>query len=59
MQWIANYWYMIVLGLVTAMFFLGHRSHKGQDGNMHDNQHGTYGEGGAKKGGECCHWDFR
>lgn len=54
MEWIKDYWYVVVLGLVAAMFLFGHKTKKSQ-GSAQDH-HETHTEGDKKKGGHsCCH----
>ncbi len=57
MEWIKDYWYLILLGLVAAMFLFGHRTKKNTDVNIHeDHQHGPHtGEKAHKSGHGCCH----
>ncbi len=56
MEWIKDYWYLIILGFAAAMFLFGHRSNKSQDGHVHDPQHGTHSAGETHKSGHgCCH----
>jgi hypothetical protein len=55
MEWIKDYWYIILPGLIAVMFFFGHKSKKGQDethGAHHDEQ---TGEKSSKSGHSCCH----
>jgi len=57
MEWITNYWYLIVLGLVAAMFLFGYRTKQNTDTDIDDDhQHGSHtGEKAHKSGHGCCH----
>lgn len=57
MEWITNYWYIIVLGLVAAMFLFGFRTKQNTDTDINDDhQHGSHtGEKAHKSGHGCCH----
>jgi hypothetical protein len=56
MEWIKEYWYIILLGLFAAMFIFGHRSNRSEGGKVDDHQHGAHTEGKANKGSRsCCH----
>jgi hypothetical protein len=58
MEWIANNWYIIIIGLVAAMFLLG-RKPRGtpHEGTVQGHQHGAHGGEKNHKGGRggCCH----
>lgn len=54
MEWIKDYWYVILLGLIAALFLFGHKT-KSDQGSMQDH-HEPHTEGAKKKGGHgCCH----
>lgn len=57
MEWIKDYWYIVVLGLVAAMFLFGHRTGRNTDTEVQDDdQHGPHaGEKAHKSGHGCCH----
>ncbi|UCD35458.1 MAG: hypothetical protein JSU90_01100 [Nitrospiraceae bacterium] len=55
MEWIKDYWYVILLGLVATMFFFGHKTRGGQD-ESHAARHDEQTDGKSAKGGHsCCH----
>lgn len=57
MEWIKDYWYIIVFGLVAAMFLFGFRTKDKIDTNIHDDhEHGAHsGEKTHNSGRGCCH----
>lgn len=56
MEWIKDYWYVLVLGLVGAMFLFGHKTKKDTDMNVHDEPHhgSNTREKAHKSGHGCC-----
>jgi hypothetical protein len=56
MEWINDYWYVLVLGLVGAMFLFGHRTKKGTDTIVQDEQQqgSNTRERPHKSGHGCC-----
>lgn len=56
MEWIMNYWYAIVLGLVTAMFLFGYRKTDSTDVAAHEEHEAETEESSHKSGrsGCCC-----
>jgi len=56
MQWINDYWYLIILGLVTVMLLFGYMSKSTDKNTTHDDQNETHDGGKEHKGGHgCCH----
>lgn len=57
MEWIVNNWFIIVLlGLVGAIFIFGRGTGRRQDGDPHDHQHGTDDAKRSDKSSHgCCH----
>lgn len=56
MEWIKDYWYVIVIGLVAAMVLFGKRTGKGHGGNEHGHDHeGQADTKSGKSGHGCCH----
>ena len=51
MQWIKDYWYIIILGLVAAMFFFGHRTKDIHEEKSQDNKNESHTD---KSGHSCC-----
>jgi len=52
MEWINDYWYVLVVGLVAVMILFGHKT-KGSD---QEHQHASHNGGKEHKGGGgCCH----
>jgi hypothetical protein len=54
MEWIKDNWYLIILGLVAAMFLFGHKTNKGQKGDVNGHQDETQDSGKKHKGGHSC-----
>lgn len=55
MEWIKDYWFIIILGLVAVMFFLGYRSKDKLEGDVLE-QPLTHDSEKTHKGGHgCCH----
>lgn len=55
MEWLTEYWYLIILGLVAVMFLFGYRSKGLQESKVHG-QHGAHHDEKPHKGGHgCCH----
>lgn len=56
MQWITEYWYILLLGLIAVMFLFGNRTRGSKVGNVHvQTPQGTHAD--AKKyesGHGCC-----
>lgn len=52
MEWIKDYWYIIVLGLVAAMFFFGFRAKDIRDDELHEDKDDSHTH---KSGHSCCH----
>jgi hypothetical protein len=56
MEWIKDYWYVIVIGLVAAMFLFGKRTGKGHSGAERGHDHeGQADAKSGKSGHGCCH----
>jgi hypothetical protein len=55
MQWIANYWYVIVLGLVAAMFLFGHKTKKEKEGKGDTQDEEKTGGKTQTSDHSCCH----
>ncbi len=52
MEWIKDYWYVILLGLIAAMFLFGRKTNV----NAHDHQNDSNAGGKEHKDGSgCCH----
>ena len=56
MEWIQEFWYVILLGIIVTMFIFGRRTNTHQDEKADVSQHGTHTEGKTHKSGHgCCH----
>ena len=56
MVWIANYWYVILLGLVAAMFLFGFRTKDKAEGNIADHLSESHEDKKEHKSDHsCCH----
>jgi hypothetical protein len=56
MAWLTNYWFVIVLGLVAAMFLFGFRTKDNKEGNIADHSTAPDDDKKEHKGGHsCCH----
>jgi len=63
MEWIKDYWYIILLGLFASIFILnrsrareGNRSNRGREEKMDNHQNGAHTKGKNHKSGRgCCH----
>lgn len=56
MEWVKDYWYMILIGLVVAMYLFGNRRGKGEVGEEHSHDHAEHTKEKAGKSGHgCCH----
>lgn len=57
MEWIKDYWYLILPGLLAVLFFFGHKTKGSTDKNIPDgDQHGEHtAEKAHKSGHGCCH----
>jgi hypothetical protein len=53
MEWIAEYWYILLLGLVAVMFLFGNRTKEGRSETVQDHQ-GRHADGKANKRGHGC-----
>jgi hypothetical protein len=53
MEWIAEYWYILLLGLIVFMFLFGHRTKVSQSENFQNHQ-GTLADRKARKSGHGC-----
>jgi hypothetical protein len=53
MEWIAEYWYILLLGLITVMYLFGNRTKVSQSENVRDHQC-THADGKAHKSGHGC-----
>ncbi len=55
MEWVKDYWYIILLGLIGAMFLFGYRSKGRQEGKEQGLQHETHTrEKNHKDSHGCC-----
>jgi hypothetical protein len=52
MEWIKDYWYIIVLGLVASMFFFGHRTKGIEEEKTQYDKNESHAN---KNGHSCCH----
>lgn len=56
MEWIAEYWYILPLGLIVTIFLLGYRVKGSKEENAHVHKHGAHADGKTHKSGHgCCH----
>lgn len=56
MEWVTDYWYVLVLGLVVAMVLLGFKTKDNESENIPGNQKGSQkDEKEHKSGHSCCH----
>jgi hypothetical protein len=53
MEWITEYWYIFLLGLVAVMFLFGHRT-KGSQAEEVNNHQGTHTDGEKHESGHGC-----
>jgi len=54
MEWIYDYWYLIISGLVAAMILFGYRSKSTGEGKIRDDQNKTHDGGKDHTGGHGC-----
>jgi hypothetical protein len=56
MEWIKDYWYVVLAGLfIAGFYFFGYRT-KGQHDNVQDSSQGEEtGQKDKKSGSGCCH----
>ena len=56
MEWIKDYWYVLVLGLIGAMILFGFRTQDNKEGNIANHRDGSDADKKEhKSGGSCCH----
>ncbi len=56
MEWITEYWYIVLIGLFAVMFVFGYRSNRCQEGITEEHGKGTHTpEKTHKSGHGCCH----
>lgn len=54
MAWITEYWYILLLGLIAAMFLFGHRTKGIRTEDMLHHKTTHTGAKGHKNGHGCC-----
>ena len=56
MEWITDYWYVLLLGLVAAMVLFGFRTKDNEEGNIANRLNGSHEDKKEHKSGHsCCH----
>ena len=56
MEWVTDYWYVLVLGLVAAMALLGFKTKDNEAEKISGKQNGSHkDEKENKSGHSCCH----